>query len=153
MKLRIKLICEPRLWRRVSIVAPATLFPVGDPDFSERSSLRRRPKQKNHNTKATAAPTPTSDPMTIPAMAPPLSDELLPWFDDEVPDVAEDDVSETVIVTRWPESVCTEMVGEVVVVDEELYTWQGQPCSSIKQFSPKIIHTEASTDVAKVVLV
>lgn len=117
MKLRIKLICEPLLWRRVSIVPPPTLPPVGEPDFWERSSPRRRPKKKYQSPKTATAPTPPTDPTTIPAIFPPLKDELSSCVDDEALEVADEaeDESETVIVTGWPATVWTETVGAVVV--------------------------------------
>lgn len=78
------------------VILPS-LPPVGDPDFSERLSSRRRPKKKYHRAKAAMAPTPARAPITIPAIAPPLKDEPLPLLDDEALDVEVG--SETVIVT------------------------------------------------------
>jgi hypothetical protein len=104
IKLRIKVIWEPLLWRWVSDVVPGVLgsyLDSGVGDFSV-DSLRRRPKKKNHSPAAAKAPTPNKQPITIPAMAPPLNEDDLWPVVAEASDVWAGSELPTVTVTGCP---------------------------------------------------
>lgn len=113
LKPRINVICEALL----SDIVPGVLgsyLDSGEGDFSCESS-RRRPKKKNHSPAAARAPTPNKQPITIPAMAPPLKDDdFLPVLA-EPPGVWAGPGFPTVTVICSPDTVRTETVGAAVV--------------------------------------